>query len=89
MKNKIIDFGNLYPGMICEDEIELLPKTAETIIVQLWVSCNNKEYDDLDEYVYSVRKTSGFEYNEKIIVALSNRNPLILKVAIKVLYYTL
>ena len=75
--------------MICEDEIELLPKTAETIIVQLWVSCNNKEYDDLDEYVYSVRKTSGFEYNEKIIVALSNRNPLILKVAIKVVYYTL
>lgn len=75
--------------MICEDEIELLPKTAETIIVQLWVSCNNKEYDDLDEYVYSVRKTSGFEYNEKIIVALSNRNPLILKVAIKVVNYTL
>ncbi len=84
IKTRNIDFGNLYPGMICEDEIDIIPKTSETLIVQLLVLCNNKEYESLDEYVYSARKTTGYEYNEKIIIALSGRNPITLKIAIKV-----
>jgi hypothetical protein len=72
--------------MICEDELEFISKTNETIIVQIYLVCNNKEYDELDEYVYSIRKITGYEYNEKIILSISNKNPITLKVAIKVRY---
>ena len=72
--------------MICEDELEFISKTNETIIVQIYLVCNNKEYDELDEYVYSIRKITGYEYNEKIILSISNKHPITLKVAIKVRY---
>lgn len=31
--------------------------------------CNNSEYDELDEYVYSARKLSGYDYNDKFMLA--------------------
>lgn len=46
--------------------------------------CLNKEYDDHDEYVFSVRKTTGYDYNERYVVLIPPYRSMQFKVAIKV-----
>lgn len=44
----------------------------------------NQEFDAYDEYVYSVRKSTGFDYNEKYVVLLPPKKNMLFKVALKV-----
>lgn len=48
------------------------------------VICSNEELDDHDEYVYSVRKTVGYEYNEKFVVLIPPNKSQTFKIALKV-----
>lgn len=34
------------------------------------IVCLNREYDDLEEYVYSARKKTKYDYNDKILIGI-------------------
>ena len=51
-----IKFGVVLSGNIFEENLEVFNKTKETLVLKIVVSCLNPELEDLDEYVYSVRK---------------------------------
>ncbi len=53
-------------------------------MTKLLIKCLNPEYDDHDEYVYSVRKTSAYDYNEKYIVLIPPLKSISFKIALKV-----
>ena len=84
LPNEGVSFGNVVAGNICEDDLTLVGLTSETLVVQVLVICLNQEYEELDEYVFSVRKTNVYDYNDKLVVALQGKQPLGMKVALKV-----
>ena len=49
--------------------------------------CTNDEFLEHDEYVYSVRKSNNYDYNEKYFVLLPPFSSIHLKVALKVPNY--
>ena len=79
-----IKYGNVLPGYIMEDDLEIQNKSNQSLSVKVCVLCHNSELDDHDEYVYSVRKLNIYDYNEKIISVLPPHNTLKYKVALKV-----
>ena len=56
----------------------------ESLIIKILVSCLNPELEDHDEYVYSVRKTTAYDYNEKFIVMIPPYKSIMFKIALKV-----
>lgn len=46
--------------------------------------CINEEFLEHDEYVYSIRKTNIYDYNEKYFVLLPVNSNINFKVALKV-----
>lgn len=59
----------MIPGNICEDELAFQNLSNDTIIICLHIVCNNTEFDELDEYVYSARKMNGYDYNDRFMLA--------------------
>ena len=54
-----VDYGNIFPGQICEETIIILNNLKNTKVqFQIKVNCLSKEFDDLEEYVYSMRRPS-------------------------------
>ena len=47
-------------------------------------SCKNKEFDNLDEYVFSVRSNERFEYFEEVRFKLKKTQNAQIKVAVKI-----
>jgi hypothetical protein len=70
------------PGNICEEDLVLMGTTDETLLVQVLVVCN--EFEELDEYVFSARKVAGYDYNDKLIMAVQGKQLVPLKIALKV-----
>jgi len=56
------------PGNIFEESLDLFNKTNDSLVVKIFVTCTNPEFDDYDEYIYSIRKSASYDYNEKYIV---------------------
>eukprot|EP01017_Pseudomicrothorax_dubius_P020293 TRINITY_DN2218_c0_g1_i4.p1 TRINITY_DN2218_c0_g1~~TRINITY_DN2218_c0_g1_i4.p1 ORF type:complete len:533 (-),score=152.22 TRINITY_DN2218_c0_g1_i4:541-2139(-) len=77
-------FGLVLPGQILEEDLEIKNKTKQNVVVRVQVLCLNQEYDDHDEYVFSVRKASILDYNEQFIVMVGPLATLHMKVALKV-----
>lgn len=73
----------MFAGTILEEDIIIVLKTHEGLYVQTHAICENMEYDDLEEYVYSARKTTNFEYHDKILSTLTKK-ACVVKIAIKV-----
>lgn len=73
----------MFAGTILEEDIIIVLKTHEGLYVQTHAICENTEYDDLEEYVYSARKTTNFEYHDKILSTLTKK-ACVVKIAIKV-----
>ncbi|CAD8053921.1 unnamed protein product [Paramecium primaurelia] len=79
-----VNFGLVLPGNICEDDIQFQNISNETIIIGIQVVCNNTEFDDLDEYVYSARKLNGYDYKDRFMLACPAQKQFNMKVALKV-----
>ena len=84
----LIDFGELLPGQILEENL-IIMNTLQTskIPFKIKVNCLTKEFDDLDEYVYSMRRptnTESFNYNDTFLILLTSKSVSYYKVAIKV-----
>lgn len=58
------------PGNILEESLEITNRHTENIVVRVVATCLNKEFDILDEYVYSIRKTTSYDYNERYFVLI-------------------
>lgn len=79
-----IKFGTVIPGNIFEDDLEIQSKIPENLVLKIVVQCHNKEFDDHDEYVFSVRKTVNYDYNEKFALILQPHKTHLFKIALKV-----
>jgi len=65
-----IDFGLVVPGRIMEEDMKIQNMGPESIVLKVVCLCNNPEFADHDEYVYSVRKANNYDYNEKYFILL-------------------
>jgi len=79
-----VDFGLVVPGRIMEEDLKITNKGKESVVVKILCLCTNDEFLEHDEYVYSVRKTTNYDYNEKYFVLLPPFSAMSLKVALKV-----
>jgi len=63
-------FDNVFPGNIFEKSFDIFNKSNESIVLKINAICLNQEFETLDEYVYSLRRNTNYDYNEKFIVLL-------------------
>ena len=79
-----IKFGEVFPGSIIENDLEIKNKTANNLVIRILVGCKNEDLNALDEYVFSITKVDKFDFNEKLLIvlpaALSTKLVLALKV---------
>lgn len=84
----LIDFGELLPGQILEENLIIMNTLASTKVpFKIKVNCLTKEFDDLDEYVYSMRRPNNndtYNYNDTFLILLTAKSVSYYKVAIKV-----
>lgn len=83
-----IDFGELLPGQILEENLIIMNTFSSTKVpFKIKVNCLNKEFEDLDEYVYSMRRPNNndtYNYNDTFLILLTAKSVSYYKVAIKV-----
>ena len=83
-----IDFGELLPGQILEENLKITNTLqVAKIPFKIKVNCLTKEFDELDEYVYSIRRptnTELYNYNDTFLILLTSKSDSYYKVAIKV-----
>jgi len=83
-----IDFGELFPGQILEETVIILNNLTNTKVpFKIKINCLSKEFDDLDEYVYSMRRPTTqdvFNYNDTFLILLAQKAISYYKLAIKV-----
>lgn len=83
--------STLFPGSIEEFDLAIGLKDeiiedngSNPFILRVTAKCNNPEFADLDEYVFSVRSNERFEYFEEVRFKIRKRERAIMKVAVKV-----
>lgn len=83
-----IDFGELLPGQILEENLIIMNcLQTSKIPFKIKVNCLTKEFDELDEYVYSMRRPTNnesYNYNDTFLILLTSKSVSYYKVAIKV-----
>ena len=83
-----VDFGNVFPGQILEETVIILNNLSNTKVpFKIKVNCLTKEYEELDEYVFSMRRPSPndvFNYNDTFLILLAQKAVSYYKLAIKV-----
>ena len=77
-------FGIVLAGNIFEEDFEIFNKSDSNIIIKILVECLNPELEDHDEYIYSIRKTTTYDYNEKYFVLIPPKSSMNSKIALKV-----
>jgi hypothetical protein len=91
INTQVIDFGNVFPGQIIEETLIILNNLSNTKVpFKIKVNCLTKEFDELDEYVYSMRRPSPndvFNYNDTFLILLAQKAISYYKLAIKVPFY--
>lgn len=84
----VIDFGDLLPGQILEENLIIMNTLVNTKVpFKIKVNCLTKEFDELDEYVYSMRRPTNnesYNYNDTFLILLTAKSVSYYKVAIKV-----
>lgn len=79
-----INFGNLYPGSICEHNLDIFNKNKNNLSFKIRILCLNETFNELDEYVFSMRRTGGYEYNDNFLIVQAPWVKSMYKVAIKI-----
>ena len=62
--SSFVDFGSSLPGYVLEEVLLLRNLTSVPFSVKTIALCFDDELNELDEYVFSVRKEDNCEYNE-------------------------
>ncbi|KAL4511898.1 hypothetical protein ABPG72_012743 [Tetrahymena utriculariae] len=79
-----IKFGIVFPGNIFEEQVQIVNKTNETVFIKVVGLCLNPEFDSHGEYVYSIRKTINYDYNEKLMFSIPGYQSIKVHIALKV-----
>ncbi|KAL4471666.1 hypothetical protein ABPG74_008559 [Tetrahymena malaccensis] len=79
-----IKFGVVFPGNIFEEQVQIVNKTNETVFIKVVGLCLNPEFDSHGEYVYSIRKTINYDYNEKLMFSIPGYQSIKVHIALKV-----
>lgn len=83
-----VDFGDVLPGQIIEETIIILNNMNKTKVpFKVKVNCLSEEFEELDEYVYSMRRPTPnevFNYNDTFLIILAQKAISYYKLAIKV-----
>jgi len=83
-----VDFGDVLPGQILEETIIILNNLSNSKVpFKIKVNCLTKEFDELDEYVYSMRRPNpndAYNYNDTFMILLAQKAISYYKLAIKV-----
>lgn len=83
-----VDFGDVLPGQILEETIIILNNLPNTKVpFKIKVNCLTKEFEELDEYVYSMRRpnpSDAYNYNDIFLIVLAQKAISYYKLAIKV-----
>lgn len=62
--SNFVDFGSSLPGYVLEEALLLRNLTSVPFSVKTIALCFDNELNELDEYVFSIRKEDNYEYNE-------------------------
>lgn len=84
ISRKTINFGTRFPGQIVEEHLDIVNKSKHDFVVQIHVNCLNEELDNSDEYVFSVRRTHLYDYNDKHYLIMAPYSSASFKFALKV-----
>lgn len=79
-----IEFNKMIPGNIIEREIYIKNLSKKILNLNINMTCHDEELNVLDEYVFSVRKTSNFIYLDKISLRVAAGSTIKFNVALKV-----
>lgn len=83
--------STLFPGSIEEFDVSIGLKDeilddncSNPLMLRVIARCNNAEFNELDEYVFSVRSNERFEYFEEVRFKIRKRERAQIKVAVKI-----
>jgi len=79
-----ISYGYCFPGQILEEHLDIVNKSGHDFVVQIVVTCSNDELQDTEEYVYSVRRSHLYDYNDKHYLIMAPYSIASFKFAMKV-----
>lgn len=79
-----INFGTQMPGQIVNETLDIVNKTNQDLVVQIFLDCEDSEFKELDEYVYSIRRSNCYEYNDKHFLIMTPYSSASFKVGLKV-----
>jgi len=79
-----IYYGTRFPGQVVEEHLDIVNNSGHDFVVQIIVSCLNEELLETDEYVYSVRRSHLYDYNDKHYLIMAPYSCASFKFALKV-----
>ena len=84
VSRKEANFGTNMPGQIVEEALEVVNKSGENLVVEILIDCLNEELQDTDEYVYSIRRSHAYDYNDKHYLIMAPYSSASFRLALKV-----
>mmetsp|Transcript_25709 Transcript_25709/g.22723 ORF Transcript_25709/g.22723 Transcript_25709/m.22723 type:complete len:249 (-) Transcript_25709:82-828(-) len=84
ISKKSVNFGANLPGQISEEPFEIVNKSNENLVVEILIDCINEELQDTDEYVYSIRRSHAYDYNDKHYLIMAPYSSASFRLALKV-----
>jgi hypothetical protein len=84
ISRKEANFGINLPGQIIEEALEIVNKSNENLVVEIIIDCLNEELQDTDEYVYSIRRSHAYDYNDKHYLIMAPFSSASFRLALKV-----
>ena len=82
-----IDLGGTLPGQVKEEDLQIQyrdHKLGVALKVEVKVTCESQLFDDLDEYVFGLRKPPNFDFNDTFIIKMEPENKITLRCAVKI-----
>jgi len=84
INRKEANFGVNLPGQIIEESMEIVNRSNENLVVEIIIDCLNEELQDTDEYVYSIRRSHAYDYNDKHYLIMAPFSSASFRLALKV-----
>jgi len=78
-----IDFGNIFSGQVVDESLDIVNKTNQNLVVEIALGCENPDFQDADEYVYSIRRSHLFEFNDKHYLVMAPYSSASFRVTLK------
>lgn len=83
-----IDLGSTLPGQVKEEDLQIaykdVGKLGRQLKVEVKVTCESQRFDDLDEYVFGLRKPPNYDFNDTFIIKMDPLNKITLRCAVKI-----